>query len=228
MEHCSARNNGRRCRVLVACARGVADRCLRWPPCGALRVAGSQRCNAWPGHLRFFVLRNAQINNELRQLAWADLLHASSRLIGLMDSELTARGLLSMTWYDVLLQLKRAPDGRLRLSELSRRVVLSRSGLTRLLDRVESAGLLRRETVPQDRRGAYAVLLPAGDAALRETWEVYEGLILEHFGSKLSDAEAHTLHTVLSRLRGAEMIESAPMSIRIGDRPATRRPSETR
>lgn len=138
--------------------------------------------------------------NHLRQVAWRDLLFVHARLVRTMDDALAARGLLGMDVYDVLLTLKSSPDRKLRLSELAERVVLSRSGLTRLVDRIETAGYLRREPVPEDRRGSYAVLTPAGDAALKKTWNVYEGLIIEHFGRYISGEEARLLHEIFSRM----------------------------
>lgn len=156
---------------------------------------------------------NSSVSNELRQVAWAGLLRASAQLIARMDAELTSRGLLSMTWYDVLFQLKRAKENRLRLSELAEQVILSRSGLSRLVDRVEAAGFLKREIAVEDRRGAYAVLLPAGDDALRQTWNVYEGLILQHFGSQLTDDEARTLHTIFARLSVTDVTTSDPVPL---------------
>ena len=158
---------------------------------------------------------SAPIDTELRQIAWANLLHVHARLVAVMDRELMAAGLLSMSGYDVLLTLKRAPGRRLRLSELAARVVLSRSGLTRLLDRIEAAGHLRRESAAEDRRGAYAILLPAGDEALKATWRVYEGLILEHFGSVISDNEARVMHEVFTRLLAAPVVESEPINLTV-------------
>lgn len=131
-----------------------------------------------------------------------------------MDETLTRRGLIGMDVYDVLLALKRSPDRKLRLSDLADRVVLSRSGLTRLVDRIESSGWLRREPVPEDRRGSYAVLTPAGDEAMRKCWTVYEGLILEHFGRHLGDDEARQMHEMLSRMIPAPE-ESPPVQVSI-------------
>jgi DNA-binding MarR family transcriptional regulator len=112
------------------------------------------------------------------------------------------RSLLSLEHYDVLLCLKRAPGGetRLRLSELAKAVTLSRSGLTRLVDRLEKAGLLRREACPSDRRGAFAVLTPKGSDALRRTWPAYARAIQEHFARHLSDEEAAVLARAFGRI----------------------------
>jgi DNA-binding MarR family transcriptional regulator len=147
--------------------------------------------------------RNA---NELRQAAWRALLAAHARLVRRIDAELTEAGLLPMDWYDVLLALHEAPRRRIRLSALADRIVFSRSGLTRLVDRLEARGLLRRELCPEDGRGAYAVLTEAGFVELRRTWARYEPLILEHFGRHLSAREAGVVLKVLSRMRSEQQL----------------------
>jgi DNA-binding MarR family transcriptional regulator len=96
--------------------------------------------------------------------------------------------------------LDKAPEQRLRMSELSEAVVLSRSGLTRFVDRLENAGLLRREAVPGDRRGSYAVLTKEGETALRRSWPAYSQSIAEYFARHLNDAEAVQLTEILSRM----------------------------
>jgi DNA-binding MarR family transcriptional regulator len=78
--------------------------------------------------------------------------------------------------------------------------VLSRSGLTRFVDRLEAAGLLRREAVPGDRRGSYAVLTAKGEAALRTSWPAYSKGIADYFARHLSDAEAEQMTELLSRM----------------------------
>lgn len=164
-------------------------------------------------------------DDALRQQAWRDLLHAHARLVRAIDEELAAAGLLSMEVYDVLLALKRAPGRRLRLSDLAERVVLSRSGLTRLVDRVEAAGLLRRAPSPEDRRGSYAVLTPAGDAAMKRTWARYEGMILRHFGRHISGDEAAILHRIFSRMLPPD--ESTPLPVTLTISGAKRRRGAT-
>jgi len=102
-----------------------------------------------------------------------------------------------------LLELSGAPDGRLRMHELARAVVLSRSGLTRLVDRLEGAGLLRREPDPADRRGSYAAITEAGRATLRRMWPVYAAGIAEHFGRHLTDEETRVIASALRRVADA-------------------------
>ena len=88
----------------------------------------------------------------------------------------------------------------MRLGDLAEAVLLTRAGLSRLVDRAEAAGLLRREACPEDKRGAFAVLTDAGAAALRATWPVYMGVVDARFARALPDpaAAADALRAVLS------------------------------
>src|SRR5918997_3145626 len=100
--------------------------------------------------------------DERHLAAWRTFITAHAAVIDAIERDLRAAGVISLTWYDVLIELAEAPNRRLRLHELARAVVLSRSGLTRLVDRIEAAGLLHREACAEDRRGAYAVLTAEG------------------------------------------------------------------
>jgi DNA-binding MarR family transcriptional regulator len=141
--------------------------------------------------------------NELTELslsAWRGFVTAHATLVDLIDRQLMASQQLPLHWYDVLIELFEAPDQRLRLHELAAKVVLSRSGLTRLVDRLESAGFLRREAHPSDRRGAFAILTEAGREAVRHSWPVYAQGITTYFANHLSQEEAQTLTSVFARL----------------------------
>jgi len=124
-----------------------------------------------------------------REAAWRALISTNALVIDKIERELSAAELPPLGWYDVLLELSRASDRRLRMHELAQAVVLSRSGLTRLVDRLERAGLLRREPTPEDRRGAFAVLTDDGRDTLDQMWPVYAKGIAEHFGGHLSDGD---------------------------------------
>ena len=139
-------------------------------------------------------------SKALREIAWRDLLTVHAKLVRKMDADLAAAGLNPLEWYDVLLTLNEAPGRRLRLSELADRVLISRSGVTRLVDRIEAKGLLARERCGEDRRGAYAVLTDAGFQELRRMWVVYSQIIAEQFGRHMTDDEAVTLHRVFARM----------------------------
>ncbi len=137
---------------------------------------------------------------ELSLSAWRAFITAHATLIDLIDRQMMVAGCIPLHWYDVLIELFEAPEQRLRLHELASKVVLSRSGLTRLVDRLENAGFLRREVDPSDRRGAFAVLTEAGRGALRRSWPVYAQGITTYFANHLSPAEAQTLSDVFTRL----------------------------
>jgi DNA-binding MarR family transcriptional regulator len=135
---------------------------------------------------------------ESRLASWRALLNAHARVIQRIERDLQAQGLPPLGWYDVLWALYRAPDRRLRINELAEHVVLSRTGMVRLVDRIEAAGLLRREPVPEDRRGAYAVLTDDGVEMLRKMWPLYARGIDELFLAPVG-ADAAVVRDALER-----------------------------
>ncbi|MDP9438332.1 MAG: MarR family transcriptional regulator [Actinomycetota bacterium] len=141
--------------------------------------------------------------DEGRVTAWRALITANALVLEKIERALAGAGLPPLGWYDVLLELSGAPGGRLRMHELAHAVVLSRSGLTRLVDRLEGAGLLRREPDPADRRGSYAAITDEGGATLRRMWPVYAAGIAEHFGRHLTDEEARVIASALGRVADA-------------------------
>jgi len=136
--------------------------------------------------------------SDLKGHAWAVLLAAHATLVELIEAALAADGLPPLAWYDVLWELEKA-DGRLRMIELARRVVLSKSNLSRLADRLEDAGLIERQDCPQDRRGYDLLLTRAGRAMRKKMWPVYEARIKELFSSHLSVEEARVIGEALGR-----------------------------
>ena len=135
-----------------------------------------------------------------RAAAWRALITSNALVLERIERTLAEAELPPLGWYDVLLELSGAPGGRLRMHELARAVVLSRSGLTRLVDRLERAGLLGREPDPADRRGSYAAITEEGRAVLRRMWPVYAAGIAEHFGRHLGDEEARVIAAALGRV----------------------------
>ena len=146
--------------------------------------------------------------DESRLAAWRTFITAHAAVIGRIERAMAAAGVIPLTWYDVLIELYEAPERRLRLHELADAVVLSRSGLTRLIDRLEAAGLLRREVATTDRRGAFAVLTDAGIVAMRAAWPVYARGIADDFARYLNDEEAALLTEALGRVLTA--VREAP------------------
>jgi DNA-binding MarR family transcriptional regulator len=127
---------------------------------------------------------------ELR--AWRGLLRAHAALTKMLDADLDAAHDLPLSSYEVLLHLDDAEDGKMRMRDLADSVILSRSGLTRLADRLERDGLIRRESCASDARGAYAVITSAGLeqlAAARATHLAgVRSLFLRHFSDDELDA----------------------------------------
>jgi DNA-binding MarR family transcriptional regulator len=132
--------------------------------------------------------------------AWRTFLRAHATVVRALESELMAEHDLPLASYDVLVQLSEAPDWRLRMTELADRVLLSRSGLTRLADRLEREGLLRREACPSDARGTLAVLTDAGLARLEAAWPTHLRGVQEHVTGRLSTDEILQLSVLLGKL----------------------------
>ncbi len=141
---------------------------------------------------------------DARLAGWWTFMAAHALLVQRVGRELAAATSLPLDSYNVLRLLHEAPGNRLRLSELAKAVHLTRSGVTRLANRLERAGVLRREGEARDRRGSCAVLTDRGRDELRRARAVFVRAIAEHFGSYLSDGEAEALNVVLSRMVKAE------------------------
>jgi len=105
-----------------------------------------------------------------------------------------------LAWYDVLWSLETVVEGRLRMNELAERVVLSKSNLSRLADRLEAAGLIRREPSANDRRGYYCVITEEGRAMRKSMWPVYRREIDRLFGRHVTDDEARIVGACLERV----------------------------
>jgi DNA-binding MarR family transcriptional regulator len=142
--------------------------------------------------------------------AWRLLLEAHATVTELLEHELVAERGLPLSRYDVLLNLAEAPDGRLRMQELSASVLLSKSGLSRLVDRMVEAGLVRRERCQDDRRGWFAVLTDQGRSALRRAAPVHLRGIQEHFTGHLEPGEVHAMTAALTRVVAAARASAGP------------------
>jgi DNA-binding MarR family transcriptional regulator len=126
---------------------------------------------------------------ELR--AWRGMLRVHATLTKALDAELDAAHGLPLSSYEVLMHLADAEDQRMRMSDLAAMVILSRSGLTRLVDRLEREGLIARESCPSDARGSFARLTAAGrrklDAARATHLAGVRSLFLAHFTAEEQD-----------------------------------------
>jgi DNA-binding MarR family transcriptional regulator len=131
--------------------------------------------------------------------AWAVLLTAHATLVEKIELALSQAKLPPLAWYDVLWELEKAEGGKLRMHELARRIVLSRSNLTRLADRLEKAGLVAREETSHDRRGYHCVITRAGLAMRKKMWPVYREAIERLFSRHVTLEEARAMGAGLAR-----------------------------
>ena len=153
--------------------------------------------------------------------AWRALLGAHAAVVTRVEQALAAAGLPPLAWYDVLWAVRESPQRRVRLGELAAKLTISRGGMTKLVDRLEQAGLLRREPTPDDRRGSYAVLTAAGETTLKRMWPTYSRVLSQVVGP-LRAAEANTLRRLLREVeaRGTAAPTQAPVSGATGRRAA--------
>lgn len=132
--------------------------------------------------------------------AWKSFLRAHSRLIAELDAELRASYDFTLGDFDVLAQLAEAPSGRLRMCDLAEAVVLSPSGLSRRVDRLERAGIVRRERAERDARNVEARLTPAGKRLLARLRMTHREGVKERFADRFSAEELEMLEALLGRL----------------------------
>jgi DNA-binding MarR family transcriptional regulator len=132
--------------------------------------------------------------------AWRGMLRTHAALTRALDAELLETHGLPLTSYEVLLFLADDPDGRMRMSELAESVLLSRSGLTRLVDRLAREGLLERVPCDEDARGWYAAITDKGRALFEEARKTHLSGVRRLFFARISDEERVLLGGVFARL----------------------------
>jgi DNA-binding MarR family transcriptional regulator len=135
--------------------------------------------------------------------AWAALLRVHAAVVPVLDRELQAACSLPLTWYDVLLELNYAPGRRLSMGELGQRAVVSRTRVSRVVDALAEAGLVTRESNPDDRRSAYATLTDMGLQRFRDAAPVYLDGIRRHFTSLITADESRTIASALQKILDA-------------------------
>jgi DNA-binding MarR family transcriptional regulator len=132
-----------------------------------------------------------------RLAAWRSFLRAHATLMRTLEAELSREQDLALTDYDVLVQLAVAPDRRLRMSELADALLLSRSGATRLVDRLVASRLVERVTCDTDRRGQWASLTAAGHKRLQRATPTHLRGVAEHFLDRIEPDDLSALERML-------------------------------
>ena len=143
-------------------------------------------------------------------------LRAHAQVTRSLEAELVAEHDLPLPSYDVLVQLSESPDRRLRMTELADRVLLSRSGLTRLVDRLAREGMVERQSCPSDARGTLAVLTETGLQRLQDAWPTHLRGVAEHVTDKLTTEEVEQLTALLAKLvvEGSSPVEGSCGGVR--------------
>ena len=134
--------------------------------------------------------------------AWQAFLHAHQQVIDTLDAELRAEHGLSLSDYDVLLRLARAPEGKLHMTELARRIMFSPSGLTRVVDRLVRDGLVERLRDTADARVVFARLTEKGRDRLRKAAQTHVRGIRQHFTGRLSPRQMRNVAAALEVIAG--------------------------
>ncbi len=136
-------------------------------------------------------------------VAWRAFLEAHAFVVSKLAYELEDEGEIPLSWYDVLVQLSEAEGNKLRMTELAERVLLSKSGLTRLVDRMCSAGLVERLADSDDRRGRWVEMTKGGRKRLVDAAPVHMRGVHQYFTDYLTDEEAVVVGAALRRIADA-------------------------
>lgn len=138
--------------------------------------------------------------DDWRLAVWRSFLRTHNHLLRQLEHQLQEHGKIAIAGYDVLVQLAEATDNRLRMSELAEAVLLSRSGLTRLVDRLQKDGLVLRQPDPEDARGMFTVLTGKGRDTLRDASKVHLAGVSELVLGRLSEPELRQLEVLMVKL----------------------------
>ena len=132
--------------------------------------------------------------------AWRGVLFAQARVVRALEADMLEQHGLPITWFDLLSRLSDAPHQRMRMHELEEASLFTRSGITALADRLENAGLVRRERSAEDRRGVYLAITEAGLDKFAEVWPDHRRSIESHFGKYLNAEDTQALRTATKKI----------------------------
>jgi DNA-binding MarR family transcriptional regulator len=134
---------------------------------------------------------------------FALLIETNARLSRSLGAQLEGACGLPLAWFEVLLQLRQAPEGRLKMNVIADAIVHSTGGTTRLIDRLEEAGLVERQLCPSDRRAIHVAITERGNAKLDSAFDVHLEYLEENLTARLSSTERVTLTKLLTKLNAA-------------------------
>jgi DNA-binding MarR family transcriptional regulator len=140
----------------------------------------------------------ARTLSDAATTAWARLVRAHQTAVGNVEDALRRAGYPPLVWYDVLLELERPPGEGLRQRDIERQTLLRRYNVSRIVDRMEAEGLVRRTPSPEDARGRLVRITRKGRALRRRMWPVYAAAIEENFSERYSEKELVQLAALLA------------------------------
>jgi DNA-binding MarR family transcriptional regulator len=138
--------------------------------------------------------------SERTVTAWARLVRVSLSLLRTVEADLKAQGYPPLSWYDALLELRRAGSKGLRPFELQREMLLAQYNMSRLTDRLLKAGYVARNVCDDDGRGQILSITPQGEAVLNNMWPVYRAAIEKRFSNRLTKMDVESLIAILGKL----------------------------
>ena len=147
--------------------------------------------------------------SDQKLAAWRTFLAAYGTTMRALEHEMLEDQGISLTWYEILARLDAAPEGLMQMKDLAECILLSRSGLTRLIDRMAAEGLVDRLPCPEDRRGTYAAITDEGRNSLRRAMPSHIRSIDEHFLRYLDVFDVQALQRVLKKVLDAEHDDAA-------------------
>jgi len=143
-------------------------------------------------------------SGDEKVLLFGLLLETNARLSRRLGLELESGCELPLPWFEVLLQLRRAPEGRLKMTQVADAIVHSTGGTTRLVDRLEESGLVARRSCPSDRRAIHVEITPEGNARLDDALNVHLRYLDHALAGRLDEAERATLTSLLTKLNATD------------------------
>jgi DNA-binding MarR family transcriptional regulator len=133
---------------------------------------------------------------------WVRLIRAHDKVLRKVEAAVKAKGLPPIAWYDVLLELSREGGRKLRPVELEKELLVAQYNLSRLLDRMESAGLIERIACPGDARGQMIQLTPEGRAMQKRVWPAYRDAVEENLAPNFHEKDLEQLAKLLGAIGG--------------------------
>jgi len=144
-------------------------------------------------------VKNAARSSSVAKV-WEGLARAHTSVAAALERDLVPGAGMPLAWYEVLLNLSRAPGGMMRYQDLAKVAGITNSGASRRLEQMTKAGLIERRSCPTDRRGVFAHLTAKGEAAFKGAHSVFLSSLEKNFGERLQPGEAEAISAALSRL----------------------------